>query len=290
MKKLFRSGAWFYLPALLLVAFFVAYPFFNAVWISLMRWNGYSANRTFVGLSNYLTMFGDRVFRNTFLNTLVYGFGSTAIDVVLGLALALFLDAKFPGRSLTRTVIYLPVLISGLVMGYIMYFMFQYSHGALNDILLFFGLEAVDWLADRHKAVAIITLVNSWQFVGNTMIIFLAGLQNIPRSCYEAAELDGAVGWQRFRSVTLPLLLPATSSAVTLNLIGGLKLYEIIVALTDGGPAKGSHSLSTFIADEYFSSEKAGYAAALGVFSFVFIMIVANLVNGYFRRKEREQG
>ena len=200
------------------------------------------------------------------------------------------MDAKFPGRNLTRTVIYLPVLISGLVMGYIMYFMFQYSHGALNDILLLFGLEAVDWLADRQKAVAVITLVNSWQFVGNTMIIFLAGLQSIPRSCYEAAELDGAVGWQRFRNITLPLLLPATSSAVILNLIGGLKLYEIIVALTGGGPAKGSHSLSTFIADEYFSSEKAGYAAALGVFSFVFIMVVANLVNGYFRRKEREQG
>lgn len=290
MKKLLRSGNWFYIPALLLVAFFVAYPFFNAIMISFVRWNGYSAARSFVGLTNYINLFSDRIFRNAFFNTLIYGFGSTLIDVTLGLALALFLDARFIGRNLTRTVIYLPVLISGLVMGYIMYFLFQYSHGALNDILLFFGLEAVDWLADRQKAVMIITLVNSWQFVGNTMIIFLAGLQNIPRNCLEAAQLDGAVGWQRFRNITLPLLLPATASAVTLNLIGGLKLYEIIIALTNGGPAKGSHSLSTFIADEYFSSEKAGYAAAMGVFSFVFIMVVANLVNGYFRRKEREQG
>ena len=146
----------------------------------------------------------------------------------------------------------------------------------------------MDWLSDKTSAVIIITLVNVWQFVGNSMIIFMAGLQGIPRYYYEAAALDRASAWQKFTYITWPLLLPSTASAIVLNLIGGLKLYELIVALTGGGPAKGSHSLSTLIANEYFSSEKAGYAAALGIFSFLFIMVVANAANGYFRRKEQE--
>lgn len=287
MKRQKRFN-YFYIPAMILVLFFVAYPFVNALIISFHKWNGYSTSKTFVGLDNYIRMFTeDKTFFRTLCNTMVYGFGSTLIDCVLGLFLAIFLNMKFPGRNFVRTVIYLPVLISNLIMGYVMYFIFQYDHGALNEILNAFGVNSVDLLASRTSAVLIITLVNAWQFVGNSMIIFLAGLQGIPEYYYEAAEMDGATIWQQFKNITWPLLLPSTASAVVLNLIGGLKLYELIIALTGGGPAKGSHSLSTFIANEYFSSEKAGYAAAVGIFSFLFIMIVANVANGYFRRKER---
>lgn len=278
----------FYVPALLLVLFFVAYPFANAFSISLHKWNGYSANMTFVGIKNYGDMFTNKSFYRTLGNTMIYGFVSTILNGILGLALAIFLNHEFPGRDLVRTIIYLPVLISNLIMGYVMYFIFQYDHGALNELLALFGQAPVDWLSDRTSAVVIITLVNVWQFVGNSMIIFLAGLQGIPRYYYEAAALDKATVWQRFKFITWPLLLPSTASTITLNLIGGLKLYELIVALTGGGPAKGSHSLSTLIANEYFSSERAGYAAALGVFSFLFIMVVANVANGYFRRKEQD--
>ena len=286
MKK--KSFNLFYIPALLLVLFFVAYPFANAFYISLHKWNGYSADMTFVGIKNYVRMFTDAGFYRTLGNTMVYGFASTVLNGILGLALAVFLNHDFPGRDLVRTIVYLPVLISNLIMGYVMYFIFQYAHGALNDLLALFGAGPVDWLSDKTSAVIIITLVNVWQFVGNSMIIFMAGLQGIPRYYYEAAALDRASAWQKFTYITWPLLLPSTASAIVLNLIGGLKLYELIVALTGGGPAKGSHSLSTLIANEYFSSEKAGYAAALGIFSFLFIMVVANAANGYFRRKEQE--
>jgi len=279
----------FYIPSLLLVLFFVAYPFANAFWISLHKWNGYSKSMTYIGFSNYRNMFGSGTFHSILLNTVIYGFGSTIIDCALGLALALFLNMDFPGRNIVRTIIYLPVLISNLVMGYVMYFIFQYNHGALNDILLFFGMQPIDWLSSKEAAVTIIVLVNSWQFVGNSMIIFLAGLQGIPIYYREAARIDGAGSIQVLLHITLPLLTPSTASAITLNLIGGLKLYELIVSLTGGGPAKASHSLSTYIANEYFSSERAGFAAALGIFSFLFIMLVANLANGYFRRKERKQ-
>ncbi len=286
MKK--KSFNLFYIPALLLVLFFVAYPFANAFYISLHKWNGYSADMTFVGIKNYVRMFTDAGFYRTLGNTMVYGFASTVLNGILGLALAVFLNHDFPGRDLVRTIVYMPVLISNLIMGYVMYFIFQYDHGALNDLLALFGAGPVDWLSDKTSAVIIITLVNVWQFVGNSMIIFMAGLQGVPRYYYEAAALDRASAWQKFTYITWPLLLPSTASAIVLNLIGGLKLYELIVALTGGGPAKGSHSLSTLIANEYFSSEKAGYAAALGIFSFLFIMVVANAANGYFRRKEQE--
>lgn len=279
----------FYIPALILVIFFVAYPFMNALLISFQKWNGYSAEKTFVGIDNYIRKFcSDKSFFQALCNTMIYGFGSTLLDCVLGLFFAVFLNQKFPGRNFVRTVIYLPVLISNLIVGYTMYFIFQYDHGALNEILNAFGLASVDLLASKHAAVLVITLVNSWQFAGNSMIIFLAGLQGIPEYYYEAAQMDGASIGQQFRNITWPLLLPSTASAVVLNLIGGMKLYELIVALTGGGPAKGSHSLSTFIANEYFSSEKAGYAAAVGIFSFIFIMIISNVANGYFRRREME--
>lgn len=282
-----KSFNLFYIPALILVLFFVAYPFVNAFFISLHRWNGYSADMTFIGVDNYISMLSDKNFLRSWGNTVVYGFVSTTLDCVFGLALAIFLNHEFPGRNIVRTIVYLPVLISNLIMGYVMYFIFQYSHGALNDLIAIFGFAPVDWLSNKTSAVIIITLVNVWQFVGNSMIIFMAGLQGIPQYYYEAAMLDRATPWQTFKYITLPLLLPSTASAITLNLIGGLKLYELIVALTGGGPAKGSHSLSTLIANQYFSSEKAGYAAAIGIFSFLFIMIVANVANGYFRRKEQ---
>lgn len=289
MKKN-RKFSLFYIPALALVLFFVAYPFANALYISFQKWNGYSATMRFVGVDNYVKMLSDDVLVKTIGNTMIYGFASTLIDVGLGLALAVFLNADFPGRNFVRAVIYLPVLISNLVMGYIMYFIFQYSHGALNDIVMMFGGTPVDWLSTKAGAVTIITLVNAWQFVGNTMIIFLAGLQGIPAYFYEAARIDGATVWTEFKSITWPLLLPSTASAVVLNLIGGFKLYELVIALTGGGPANGSQSLSTYIANQYFSSEKAGYAAAIGIFSFLFIMFVSNVANGYFRRKERQMG
>ena len=118
------------------------------------------------------------------------------------------------------------------------------------------------------------------------MVIYLAGIQGVSQSYLEAATVDGANAWERFRFIILPLLVPALSSSVIYNLIGGLKLYDVIIALTDGGPAKKTHSLATYIANRYFDAERAGYAAAIGVFSFVMIMVISMIVNGYFRKKE----
>ena len=277
---------WFYVPAVILMLAFIAYPLFNAVYLSFFNWNGYSVNKEFIGVQNYVSMFKDKVFLSSLRNTLIYGFGCTIFQQVIGLTLALFLNTKFKGRGIVRTVIYMPAMVSGLVMGYIMYFFFQYNGGVVNDILGFLGLSGYDWLGNGDAAIAVIVFINTWQFVGVSMVIYLAGIQGVSQSYIEAATVDGANAWERFRYIILPLLIPALSSSVIYNLIGGLKLYDVIIALTDGGPAKKTHSLATYIANRYFDAERAGYAAAIGVFSFVMIMIISMIVNGFFRRKE----
>ena len=279
---------WFYLSAVVLMLAFIAYPLCNAIYLSFFNWNGYSVNKEFIGIQNYVAMFKDEIFISSLRNTLIYGFGCTILQQVIGLTLALFLNTKFKGRGIIRTVIYMPAMVSGLVMGYIMYFFFQFNGGVVNDILGFLGLSGYDWLGSGTSAIAVIVFINTWQFVGISMVIYLAGIQGVSQSYIEAATVDGANAWERFRYIILPLLVPALSSSVIYNLIGGLKLYDVIIALTDGGPARKTHSLATYIANRYFDAERAGYAAAIGVFSFVMIMIISMIVNGYFRRKEVE--
>ena len=288
MKKRIDTMNLFYVPALVLFALFVIYPFFKGVYLSFTNWNGYSRSFKMIGLKNYVNLFKDKNVHRAFANTLVYGVGSTVIQNALGVLLAVFLNKKFRGRSLVRTVIYLPVMIAPLIMGYVMYFFFNYNRGAINDVLKLFGAAPVDWLASGNRAVFILTLVNSLQFVGISMVIYLAGLQNIPSMYYEAAEIDGIGVKQRFFYITLPLLMPAVTSSVTLNLIGGLKLFDVISALTGGGPGYDTHSLSTLIHKYYFGGERAGYASAIGLVFFVFIMFVSNIVVKALQRRQVE--
>ena len=204
---------------------------------------------------------------------------------MIGISYALLLQKKFHGQTLARVVIYLPAMIASLIMGYISYFLVQYNNGAINDVVKLFGGAPVDWMADGKRAVWIIVLINSLQFVGKTMIVMIAGLQGIPESYDEAAAIDGAGYGQRLRHITLPLLLPAITTSVILNLIGGLKLFGIILSTTSGGPGYSSHSLSTLINYLYFQNQNAGYSAAVGMFMFLFIMVISTFVRNFFERK-----
>jgi raffinose/stachyose/melibiose transport system permease protein len=276
----------FYIPAVILFLVFVIYPFIQGIRLSFTNWNGYSQTMKFVGIKNYTRLFQDANVKTALVNTLIYGVMSTVIQNILGLGYALFLNTKFKGRSIVRTIIYMPVMIAPLIMGYIMYFFFQYDGGAVNDILIALHMEPLDLLVHSGTAIRIIVLVNSLQFVGVAMVIYLAGLQNVPTMYYEAAMIDGATFWERFKHITIPLLMPAISSSTILNLIGGLKLFDLVMALTSGGPGFSTHSLSTLVTNQYFSAQSAGYASAIGIFTFLLIMIISNVVMGYFDKKE----
>ena len=275
-----------YLPALVLVGIFIFYPFFRGVVISCTNWNGYSPAFKFVGLKNYLNMFTDRRVLNTVRNTLVYGLGSTLLQTVFGFLLALFLDGRLRGRGFVRTIVYLPVIISPLIMGYIWYFFFRYSGGAMNDVMTFLGAEPVDWFASSRRAVWVITGINSFQYVGVAMIIFLAGLQSIGRHYYEAAVIDGAGKAQQIRRITIPLLMPAINTNVIFAVIMGMKLFDVIVATTNGGPGYASQSLSTMMYALYFSAQDAGYAAALGNLMLLIILLITGALLKFFRSRE----
>ena len=278
----------FYVPALILFAIFTIYPLISGIQLSLTDWDGYTAARDFVGVANYKRLISDEYFRKVLLNTLIYGVGSTIFQQIFGLSLALILDSRFRGRTVARAIVYLPVLISPVIMGTMYYLLLQYRYGALNDIVVLFGGERITWLSDAGTAIAIIVFINTVQFVGLSMIIYLAGLQNIPTVYYEASDIDGATLLQQFQFVTMPLLYPAFATSVILNLIGGLKLFDIISVLTNGGPGYSTNSVSTFIGITYFDAQSAGYASSMGVVLFLLIMVVTLVMNSLLNRQRVE--
>lgn len=279
---------WMYLPALAAVCFFILYPFLNGIKISFTNWNGFSQTYDYVGFSQYTRMLKDPDTWLVVKNTLLYGVGSTVLQNVIGLGYALLLNQRIYMKNFTRTIVYLPVIISPLIMGYIFYFFFAFQGGALNDLLVFFGLDKINALGDPKINIWLIVFVNTFQFVGIAMIIYLAGLQSISKDYYEAAQIDGASSFQQFKNITLPMLMPSITINMVINIIGGLKLFDVIISLTGGGPGYASQSMSTFMYDLYFNRQDAGYAATQGVFMAIIILILSLAALVYFKRKEIE--
>ncbi len=287
-KKKQSSLMWMYIPALCFVSLFIIYPFLNGIKITFTDWNGFSQQYNWVGLEQYKRMFSDPTTWLVVKNTLLYGIGSTVFQTVIGLMYALLLNQSIKMKALTRTIVYLPVIISPLIMGYIWYFFFAYEGGALNDLLMFLGFDRINALGNADFNPWIIVFVNTYQFVGIAMIIYLAGLQSISKDFYEAATIDGASAFEQFKNITLPLLMPAITINVVLNVIGGLKLFDVIISLTGGGPGNASQSMSTFMYSLYFRRQDAGYAATQGVLMATIILIISLMALIYFKRKEVE--
>jgi len=287
-KRQESSLWWMYLPALAAICFFIFYPFLNGIKISFTNWNGFSQSYDYIGFSQYTRMLKDPDTWLVVKNTLLYGVGSTILQNIIGLGYALLLNQSIRFKNFTRTIVYLPVIISPLIMGYIFYFFFAFQGGALNDLLVFLGLDKINALADPKVNIWLIVFVNTFQFVGIAMIIYLAGLQSISKDYYEAVQIDGASSFQQFKNITLPMLMPSITINMVINIIGGLKLFDVIISLTGGGPGYASQSMSTFMYDLYFNRQDAGYAATQGVFMAVIILILSLAALVYFKRKEIE--
>ena len=273
------------IPAFLLITIFLFIPLGNALRVSLYQWNGYSQKMKYVGLENYLSILSDKVFWRSTVNTFIYAFGSTILQNILGLSTAILVNKQFRGRNFVRLILYMPIMISGIIMGAVMSYVFDFENGILNNILNLFGVENIYWMGSGWRAVLIITLVNSWQAMGFCMLIYLAGLQNVPMMYREAARIDGANRRQEFFKIVLPLLMPSITIAVITNLIGGFKLYDVIVTLTGGGPNRQTLSLSYYSSLLYFNDEKAGYAAAVGIALILIIFLVTVPINKFLRSR-----
>lgn len=277
------------LPAAVLFAAFFLLPLIQGIGVSLTDWNGFSEEKNFVGLSNFIRFFHDDRAINAINVTMIFGLISPFLLNIFGLMLALLFDSKIKGRILARTVVYLPTIISPLIMGYLWTLILSPQTGVLDKTLraLNMGYLYRDYLGNMDKALWLIIAVNLWQFVGGPMMIYLAGLQNVPEELYESAKIDGANAVQTFTYLTWPLLLPSAKVNILTNIIGSMAVFDIIMSLTMGGPGYATESLSIYIYRMSFNGF-AGYATAVAIIMFIMVVIPIGFVMRWSNRKEVE--
>ncbi len=279
-KRRLRRGAllpylWL-LPALLVYTVFKLAPMIGGIWLALLRWDGVEPAQ-FIGLQNFVRMLDDEKLGPALLHNVQYALGTVVGKVVLSLLLALLLNQALRGRGVYRTALFMPVVMSFVVVGILWTWIFNDQVGLINNLLRALGLESLtrDWLGDPSVALWSLILVDIWKWYGFHMVIFLAGLQTIPQELYDAARVDGASRWQQFAHVTLPLLQPVMIVNVTLSLMGALNVFDIPYVMTQGGPVDATNVLALDIYIQAFKFYKFGYSAALSYALFALVTVVA---------------
>lgn len=262
-------------PALGLFALFTLYPFFYAAQISLTDWDGFADEPSFVGLDNYQDLLASSEFRNSLKVTALYTAGTTVFSLALGLALAIALNRKLRGGVAYRTIFFTPVVTATVAAAVVWMLLFDPFTGVVNVELQRIGVEGPRWLSDPDWALAAITIVGVWKRIGFAMIIYLAGLQTIPPSYYEAARVDGASDWQQFRHVTWPLLTSITVLQVVMAVIDSFQVFDHVFVMTGGGPLGATNVLPMLLYNEGFRLFHLGYASAIGWVIFLLVLSAA---------------
>jgi len=257
----------FLLPALSFYFVFELFPIFYSLYISFFEWHIIGDVR-FVGLENYFKIFSDPVFIVALRNTFIYTIVTVPTQIFFGLAIALLLNQKIRGKVTFRALYYIPVITSWTVVSLIWKWIYDPVYGFLNYVLLSLGAirEPVRWLQDPSVALCAVMLVTIWKGIGWNMVIFLASLQTIPQSLYDAALIDGANRWRRFRYITLPLLRPVIATVTVLLTIGALNAFVQIYILTAGGPLHSTEVINTYLYKNAFSYLNFGYASSMAMF------------------------
>lgn len=283
-----HSVWWFVLPAAALYLFVVVYPSIRGSLFAFTDWDGLSPDPQWVGWDNFVRIWSDPAGAMAITNTAVIAIAVTLIQNVVGLLIALGLNSRIKSRNVLRVVIFAPVVITSIAVGFLWKNLLA-PDGAINQALEAIGLGALqqNWLGDPDTALWSVIIVVFWQFVGYSMVIFLAGLQGIPQEILEAAAIDGAGPIRRFWSVVRPLLTPAITINVMLSLISGLKLFDQVLAMTGGGPGGATATISTLIYTNAFNLGRFGYGAALALVLSVFVAIAAIIQYRLLTRQER---
>lgn len=263
----FLTALPYLLPAVALYGFFIVYPMLDSVRLSFFEWSGFRTEEpVFVGLENYVRLFTqDPVFWKSFANSVIWVVLSLLIPMVLGLVLALGLNRKMVGRNLMRSVIYIPGVFASITVAAMWRWIYNPTLGLVNQTLEAIGLGAwtKTWLGDPEIAIYSVFVASVWQAVGFPMVLFLAGLQTVPPELVDAAKIDGANTWQVFRNVTLPALRPTTVVVVILTIISSLKVFDLIVGMTGGGPAQSTQVLALWSYTQSFSNHNFGAGGAV---------------------------
>ena len=285
-----RTALAFIAPALILYVLFIIVPTVSSVYYSFTSWDGISPDVKFIGLANYKEIFTSARFGNALKNTIILTVFISILENAFALALAVLVDNIRWGKNFFRSAFYIPVLISGIVSGFIWKIMYNYNFGAINSILTQIGLGDFrqDWLGNTALSLIMIGVVLVWKGAGYYMIIYLASLQSVSTDVIEAAEIDGASPWQRFRMITIPLISGAFTINFTLSLINGLKVFDQINVMTDGGPGFTSETLVYLLYKVGFTEGRQGFGTAVGIM-LLFIIIILNTIQQKFLRSREVQ-
>lgn len=270
----FLSPAFFFLLALIL------FPIILAFWMSLHDWSLIPRDFPFIGIENYIEAVQDKLTVKSLRNTLIYTIGAVPVGMIISLVLAMIMNQeKLPFRTAFRTAYFIPVITSWVAVSFVWVWMFEPRYGAVNTFLGWLGVHGPTWLASPYWALPAIIMVSIWKGLGYNMVIFLAGLQGIPRELVEAARIDGANRWQVFRSITFPLLNPTVVFITVTAVIGSLQVFTPAVIMTTrqgeaGGPIDSTRVMVYHIYSTAFRYNRLGYGAALAFLLFALILIV----------------
>ncbi|MDI9891580.1 carbohydrate ABC transporter permease [Microbacterium sp. IEGM 1404] len=247
MRSMYPS--WFYIPAAALYVVLFAVPTFASFYFSLTRWSLFDVH--FIGLDNFVQFFSDPQLSQAVTNTVIYAVVTSGAKVILGLGLAVLLTSEIIGRGYLRAVTFFPVLVSTIGVGLTFKVLLDPFDGLVNGALSVFGIQGPGWLTDPNLALISVAFVDVWKGLGIATLIYIAGIVAIPQEYFEAARVDGASAWKVFRNITFPLSWPATGTVIILSLIGGLRSFDLIWAMTKGGPGFSSDVIASVIYKQY---------------------------------------
>ena len=269
------TGYAFIIPNLVGYTVFVFIPVIFSFVLSVMSWDGSQRPMEFVGLANFADIFGDKIFRGTLVHTVSYALMTVLPTLVLALLLAVLLNNKIKGVAIFRTAFYFPYIASIVAVGAVWNMLFQPDFGPVNEILKFLGLKNPPrWVVDKDWAMVAVSIVSVWKYMGYYMIVYLAALQGISSSLYEAASIDGAPGWQNLLYMTGPMFTPPTFFGLIMLTLQGFKVIDLVYVMTGGGPGNATKTLVNYIYEKAFTSWEFGPASAGAIVLFAIVLVI----------------
>jgi raffinose/stachyose/melibiose transport system permease protein len=277
---------WFYLPAATIYGVLFLLPTFASFYFSLTRWSLFSSN--FIGLDNFVQFLREPFLIKGLVNTLIYAAITSGLKVLLGMLLAVMLTSEIMARGLLRSLVFFPVLVSTIGVGITFTVLMHPTQGAINEGLALLGIKGPGWLTNPQLALISVAIVDVWKGVGLATVIYSAGIVAIPKDYYEAARIDGGTKLQNFCYITLPLSRPATATVITLSFIGGLRTFDLIWAMTKGGPGFASDTIASVIYKQY-QSGFFGLSTAGNVVLFLLTAVLVVPITIILNRREGHQ-
>ncbi|SOC94502.1 carbohydrate ABC transporter membrane protein 1, CUT1 family [Rhizobium sp. AN5] len=264
----------FVIPALVVISAVIVFPWVFTLWMSVHRWT-LGQEQSFIGFDNYIRLASDMRFWESLWHTLIYTVLSVVAPLFLGTLAALVFDAQFPLRGFLRGVFVMPMMATPVAIALVWTMMFHPQLGVLNYLLSLIGIGPLEWIYNQSTVIPSLVLVETWQWTPLVMLIVLGGLAAVPREPYESAEIDGANAWQKFRYLTMPMIAPFLMIAVIIRSIDAVKSFDIIYAMTQGGPGTASETINIYLYNTAFSYYDIGYGSAMAVVFFIIIVALS---------------